>query len=443
MKLFNCALLLVSIPTATATCCNLDSAKVGSNCCNIFGCHCSGPCWNAGCKTICGGSDHPDRPIACPGNNKHYSCCPSGSSCIPDCEATTLQSCCCVTGKDEQIISITDVSYDFKHATKGPSSALAVSIKYQGSNAGSSNNPVGKITSSITNSQTTAWHWQSATKIGVTVKVKAGVPFFGEGEFSTTVEETFTYGESGSKSVTSSVAIDTGSDSIPAYSYQSYQFDANMVSFKIPFHATATSTDQCGNTNTKLINGIATLDGVAQFVSGNFTKVAGPAIPIECNSPFDTPIALQKYKDFCSKGSKLCKDNALCVRYGFSNGVCCAEGDMKPCCAYAEAHPSCLTKGFKKNDVLCPSPPGNSPPCCNDKLAESTDEIANPAIGDLFHFEIEQQQQVLTKEQAEAQAKADKLVCVPNGAGKTQNRTQYRSFRPAVPVTMGCGDNQI
>lgn len=370
MKVFilGSLLVLVSLPTATASCCEIFDSNVGSDCCNIFACNCEGPCWNRGCKTVCQKGKYPGRPVPCAGNNNKYVCCPEDSQCVPNCKAGE-QNCCCTSGKDKTIISIKNVVYDFTKASKEPSTAAVVSVKYSGTNRGPNSNPVGKVTSSISYKQTTSLSLTTGTKISVSTKIEAGIPFFADGQIQTTVEQSFTNGETQSKEITTQIAIDTGNDLIPPYSYQTYQFDAKMFSFKIPFKATVVIQDQCGTQTTTTSDGIADLDGVAQFVDADFNKEVGPAIPVECTSPFNTPIKEQSSTNFCSKGSDSCMDNALCIRFGLDSdkGCSCAVGieqTPNPCCAYAKAHPACLAAGFDPTSVLCPTPKGGFLSCC-------------------------------------------------------------------------------
>jgi hypothetical protein len=61
--------------------------------------------------------------------------------------------------------------------------------------------------------------------------------------------------------------------------------------------------------------------GVAGLTAGEFTKKAGPVIPIECEAPFAVPLDDQRNTDFCKNGPE-CKNNPECARLGLS-GICC------------------------------------------------------------------------------------------------------------------------
>ena len=97
--------LFTSAP-AEAACCS--KYQVGSSCCNIFGCNCDGPCWNAGCKTVCAQGKYPGRTVACNGNDGYYNCCPTGSKCKPSDSCSGKAGDCCCTGGGKTIVSISD-----------------------------------------------------------------------------------------------------------------------------------------------------------------------------------------------------------------------------------------------------------------------------------------------------------------------------------------------
>jgi len=336
---------------------------VSDECCNLFGCDCDGPCWNAGCKTVCGTGDWKGYPLACLGDDDTYTCCPTGSKCKPGCSVSD-NDCCC-WGDDKTIVSVASVTYDLEGATEGPDSTSAqVNYLYRGENAGPTPAPVGTITSSVTSTQTSQWSFQTATEISASATVEAGIPLFAEGKLTVGVKETLTYGTQHSQSVATSLNISMGDDTVPAYSYQEYQFDATMYQYNIPFTATATVIDDCGTTSQETVEGSTKLAGIASFTQGQFSKIIGPAVPIECTAPFDTPIADQKDGNFCSSGP-LCSENALCLRYGQTTGTCCASGAEQQCCAVAAGHKQCIEDGYEPSEQLCPSTNGNFAPCCD------------------------------------------------------------------------------
>lgn len=351
-------------PDALACC---SRYRTGSQCCNVVGCNCDGPCWNAGCQTECQRGTYPGRPVSCPGNDGYYNCCPAGSQCQDSGKCSARNGECCCTGGGRQIISISDLEYDFKNAKAGADTTAAqVYYRYKGENAGPAPRPVGSIETSITSTQTDEWSFESSTEISATAKVQAGIPFFGQGELQLGLKQTFNYGEKHATSVSTSLKVNLGDDEIPAFSYQQYQFNAAMFQYKIPFTATAVVINDCGQRSTETIVGSTRLSGIASFTAGEFSKIVGPAVPVECTPPFNTPIQDQKNGKFCSSGP-LCSQNAVCARLGLS-GNCCVAGEERPCCAVAAGNSECLSMGYKPTDQICPAPNGTFASCCNKAL---------------------------------------------------------------------------
>jgi hypothetical protein len=354
-------------PADARACCS--SYQVGKQCCNVFGCNCDGPCWNAGCQTVCQQGRYPGRTVACNGNDGYYNCCPTGSQCKNSATCSGKNGECCCTGGGRQITSISEVEYDFKNAKAGPDSTSAqVFYKYKGENASPRSHPVGSIETSITSTQTDEWSFESTTEISVNAKVEAGIPFFGKGELQLGLKQSFKYGEKHTTSVSTTLKVNLGSDEIPAFSYQQYQFNAAMFQYNIPFKATAVVINDCGQQSTETIVGSTRLSGIASFTAGEFSKIVGPAVPIECTPPFNTPIQDQKRGRFCSSGP-LCSENAICIRLGLS-GDCCLPGAERPCCAVAAGNPGCLELGYKPTDQICPAPNGTFAACCNKALGD-------------------------------------------------------------------------
>jgi hypothetical protein len=346
-------------------CCS--AYRVGGKCCNVVGCNCDGPCWNAGCQTACQQGQYPGRTVSCNGNDGYYNCCPTGSRCKSAATCAAKLGQCCCTGEGRQIISLSVLEYDFKNAKPRPDSASAqVFYKYKGENAGPAPRPVGSIETSITSTQTNEWSFESTTEISATAKVQAGIPFFGQGELQLGVKQTFKHGEKQTTSVSTTLKVNLGNDEIPAFSYQQYQFNAAMFQYNIPFKATAVVLDDCGQERTETVNGSTRLSGIASFTAGEFSKIVGPAVPVECTPPFDTPIQDQKNGRFCSSGPR-CADNAVCKRLGLP-GDCCVAGEERPCCAVAAGHTECLLRGYKPSDQICPAPNGTFASCCNKAL---------------------------------------------------------------------------
>eukprot|EP00516_Mucochytrium_quahogii_P003984 CAMPEP_0203759508 /NCGR_PEP_ID=MMETSP0098-20131031/12558_1 /ASSEMBLY_ACC=CAM_ASM_000208 /TAXON_ID=96639 /ORGANISM=" , Strain NY0313808BC1" /LENGTH=309 /DNA_ID=CAMNT_0050652517 /DNA_START=598 /DNA_END=1527 /DNA_ORIENTATION=+ len=234
---------------------------------------------------------------------------------------------------------------------------------YRGVNAGYTPHPVGQIKVAITTSQSQEWSFQSKTTISVSATVESAIPLF-KGSLTTTASQEFAYGEKTTKSVSTTITIEPGADMIPPYARQAYSFNSKMIMFKIPFKATATIQSDCGTQRSEEIIGTTELSGVASFGLGEYEKQVGPAVPLECKSPFDLTIEQQLSATFCNAGEQ-CSTNALCQRYGFT-GTCCKANDLKPCCAVAGAHAKCIQAGYKAADEICPSPKGAFNPCCSD-----------------------------------------------------------------------------
>jgi len=226
---------------------------------------------------------------------------------------------------------VSDLIYDFNKATSSidpPVSQLEISFK--GTNQGSKPQDFKKVTQTISSSQTTGWTFSSSSKMSAMTKVKAGIPFVADGEVTVGLEQTLGYGESGSKTNCIAVSIDTGGTSVAAYSRQMFVFKSTMKVFSVPFTATASLRNQCGSIKKEAITGQGRVSGIASFAQGEVSKIIGPEVPIECESPFNIPIEQQATTNFCSNsGSPECKFNTLCVRYQITGdkGICCHPTD--------------------------------------------------------------------------------------------------------------------
>jgi hypothetical protein len=274
---------------------------------------------------------------------------------------------------NQQILTMYDFKYDLEHQTESMDvAAQQVSVQYSGVNAGSTPALIGRVSWILENSQKVSYSFSTSTTISAGASITAKVPIFGEGTISLGVEHTFAHESTQSTTVTEKIGFDLGNDVIPPFSYQDFEYDASMIKVKIPFTATADAEDECGTTRKIEIDGMAEVTGVASYLRGEFTKKTGPVIPIECNDPRDVPIDTQRTTPFCSKGSPKCADNAFCKRIGKTTGICCEEGKMLPCCALAEAHPSCIEEHWKPTEVLCPSPRGTINHCCNELSSDFT-----------------------------------------------------------------------
>ncbi len=362
-------IMTVSLALAASRALACDSYNVGDECCNVFGKDCSGPCYNAGCLTECDKGTYGDGlKVSCPGSDGHYNCCPTGSMCKPQCDA--LSGGCCCTGAVVEIISIGQITYDWASQSSAPdSSSTQVTLVNQGTNAGATDTSAPSLTTTVTNTQSSSWTVESTTTISVEATVTAGVPFFGEGQVKIGAVETFKYGTTSTSSNTLQVVIDTGKDVIPPMSRKVWEFAASMQVINVPFTAQAVATTDCGGTVNTQVQGTMKLSGIASFVQGRYSKLAGPTVPIECASPFDLTVQQQLTTLFCTAApSDQCADNVLCERAGLLSGTCCAPGAMSGCCAKAEAHPTCASK-YPAGSVICPAANGFFDSCCFDTSA--------------------------------------------------------------------------
>jgi len=376
MRIKNYVWIVLAGMASRATACS--DFKVG--CCNIIGGNCDGPCWNAGCATVCTGS----TPTACLNSGGDlYDCCPAGSQCRSSCDARST-SCCC-DPNDQQIISISNVQYDLNNISEETDpSAIRTAITNKGENYGPAVAAAPSLNVRLSSTQTTSWSFTSTTKISASATFKAGLPFVTSGKVTLGLEEDLAYGTSGSTTQQLDITINTGQDYIQPYSRQVWEFSSDMKIFHIPFTAQATVQDDCGTTSQKPITGTAQVSGVAAIIEGAYTKIAGPSVPVECKSPFDTPVEQQSQVQWCPSGtSSQCSDHVLCLREGLTSGTCCAPGQLDGCCAMAAAHtPSCDSHAAQ--DVICPSPSGVFDPCCSPSLPHR--RLSN-STEPLFKFE--------------------------------------------------------
>ena len=199
-------------------------------------------------------------------------------------------------------------------------------IHYGGVNKGATPQEVGSVSETVSSTQETSWSFDSETEMSVSTTFETGLPFVAEGKIEIGLKQTFKKGKSGSRTKSIDVNIDTGSNTIAPFSRQQFQFRAQMTVFTVPFTATATKRNQCGKTKKGKISGSARISGVASFATGHFTKVIGPAVPIECKSPFNTPIKMQRKKDFCPKGGSKTERMATGDNNGMDGGIVVVHG---------------------------------------------------------------------------------------------------------------------
>jgi len=198
VKLTSILLVLALALASNAHCCS--NYQVGSSCCNIFGCNCDGPCWNAGCKTDCG-SKYPNNPVACNGKDGYYDCCLRGSSCRSSsvCKGKEYQ-CCCESGADKQVLSVTDVKYDLANAKLDKDSAAAVVYyQYQGENQDSEPHNVGSLSFSKSVTQDSSETFSESLSFTESATITAGIPFFEGGQFEVGSTQTFDHSTTNSK----------------------------------------------------------------------------------------------------------------------------------------------------------------------------------------------------------------------------------------------------
>ena len=227
----------------------------------------------------------------------------------------------------DEIVMVDAFEYHFDPTSYGPDTQSSqVMIHYNGVNKGAKLKAVGSITDKVSFTQTTRWEFESETELSLSTTFKTGIPFITKGKFSLGGKQIFKKGDSGSRTEPIGVDIDTGGNTIAPFSRQQFQFKAQMTVFTVPFTAIATKRNQCGDTRTDTISGSARISGVASFATGHFTKVIGPAVPIECKSPFNTPIKMQRKKDFCPKGGSKTERMATGDNNGMDGGIVVVHG---------------------------------------------------------------------------------------------------------------------
>jgi hypothetical protein len=389
-------LIAASMALAAGGAQGCDPYNVGSDCCNVFGKNCEGPCWNHGCTTECDKEKYgPDLKLSCPDSSGWYNCCPNGSKCKPQCDARN-GGCCC-TGAVVEIISMGQITYDWGSQSSAPdSTSTQVTLVNQGLNAGPTDASAPSLTTTVTNTQSSSWTFESTTKISTEAKVTAGVPFFGSGEVKFGAEQTFKYGTTKTSTNMLQVTIDTGKDTIPPMSRKVWEFAASMQVINVPFTAKAVATTDCGGTVDTQVRGTMKLSGIASFVQGRYSKLAGPTVPIECASPFGLTVQQQLTTLFCPVApSDQCADNVLCKRAGLVSGTCCAPGAMSECCAKVEAHPSCVRK-YPKGSVICPTASGFFDTCC---FASSAKALAATNSSSSAAFDVHMRLDPIAREQ--------------------------------------------
>lgn len=171
-------------------------------------------------------------PNSCPGNDKKYSCCSAGDGCIPNVPAA--QACCNQDFKE--ISEVTDFIYDFDSATSSidpQGSQLEVSFK--GTNAGPRPLNIGKVSQTISSTQTTGWTFSRSTQMSVRTKIKWGIPFIAEGSLEVGIKQELLYGNTGSKTSSIAVSVDSGGSVVPPYSRQMFAFKSMMKVFLFHF----------------------------------------------------------------------------------------------------------------------------------------------------------------------------------------------------------------
>ena len=385
MKYFIFVVLLNLIWTASviADCCG-TSCQTSSSCCNIFCCNCDGPCWNAGCSTVCGDDQHKGFGVSCNGNDGYYNCCPDGSMCVVTGCAAKEGQCCC-RGVVQRVTTVQNVVFDPTHAQIDPDSGgAAVSYSFNASNYGDQPVDIGTVSLSLTVTEDTTFSFSNTEGFDVSTTIEAGIPFVEKGQVSVSVSGSFTQDQSHTTSVSVSGSVDSGSSQIPAHSRQLILFYATMFEAKVPFQYDTNYNTDCGVQGTSSGNsGVAKVSHVAEF-SGTVVKKIGPAIPVECASPFNIPIDEQSTYPFCSQLSnpQVCSNNPLCARYDIKtpSGNCCPDenGDYSPCCAAAGGSDSCVKQYKNASMLLCPTITGAFHPCCAPP--EVLAKLAKPAL---------------------------------------------------------------
>jgi len=305
-------------------------------------------------------------------------CCPQGSKC-------TTNGNCCNPSKMSAITAVTKIQYcaTSEMTSSGtckepfdPSSFMNYVGMSTGSAAGfvtesewavnEGSTPEGVGTIKVTYGMTQETTQSYETSIGFTegCQVTAGIPDVDNEQVSFSSTQTFTNGNTNSKSTTTTMEFDFGSKTIAPFSRQMYTFNASLFTLKIPFVATVTMLDACGGSHEKYVAGNSSTSGIAGFAVGKATDYDGPVVPVECTGNGTNNV-------WCPGMGATCSSNPLCERYDITtpNGDCCPTqtqaGEYYPCCAIAQAHPSCIQNGWPADTMLCPALSGVFDECCD------------------------------------------------------------------------------
>lgn len=123
-----------------------------------------------------------------------------------------------------------------------------------------------------------------------------------------------------------------------------------------------------------------TVSGGASYDSGDLHKLIGPAVPLECQSPFDVPWDQQQTYQFCAGINDQAETNPLCKRQQLTGKSCPNDqGVYLPCCAHAGGHPGC--NAYPKDDLLCPNLHGTFSDCCDSKVNSTTQQDPEAEVG--------------------------------------------------------------
>jgi hypothetical protein len=193
-----------------------------------------------------------------------------------------------------------------------------------------------------------------------------------------------------------------------------WEFAASMQVVSVRFTAQAVATTDCGGRVNTQVRGTMKVAGIASFVQGRYSKLAGPTVPIECASPFDLTVQQQLTTLFCPAApSDQCAENVLCKRAGLVSGTCCAPGAMSRCCAKVDAHPTCGPQ-YRAGSIIYPPANGFIDPCCFALSAQGVAAVHSDAGAS---FDVRVRLDLVAQEQEPAPIMAPESIVPPSESG--------------------------
>eukprot|EP00122_Pirum_gemmata_P002787 Pgem_evm1s2511 len=240
-------------------------------------------------------------PNICWGNDYNYFCCPKKLACAPKAErqkiSTPSEILCC----DPSIVTVTKID-NFKYDKVNPyptPGAQAMTATIFGNETNKSNLPTTapEISIAFSSTQSATYSFKTSLTISSSVKITTGVPEIAQGSVSIGLSITFSATKTHTKTVGVKQSILARGMTIPRFSRQQIQILGKIQSFNVPFTATVSGIS-CGQPVTRVISGHTQIKGVADFTSASVKFNQGPAVPVECKSPFNVPFKQQDHYNF-------------------------------------------------------------------------------------------------------------------------------------------------